>query len=208
MQPRRGLSPLRSSEVFTSFLQTPELQPVQLRWLVGFVGGGCGSRGGSSWLLKPRQPCAHLQCPCFHSPYVTTVGGTSFKNPFLVTEEVTDYISGGGFSNVFPMPEYQVGTPVLPAWGPQGQGGGHSGQWGCPRSVPSTGRCRRAFPALSLQAAPQLLLQQQRPRLPRPGCALRQLLGGDKPHPAALGLRHLGKELVRPLLPAARRAWG
>lgn len=45
---------------------------------------------------------------CFLSPYVTTVGGTSFKNPFLVTEEVTDYISGGGFSNIFPMPEYQV----------------------------------------------------------------------------------------------------
>lgn len=51
---------------------------------------------------------AHLPCPRFPSPYVTTVGGTSFKNPFLVTEEVTDYISGGGFSNVFPMPEYQV----------------------------------------------------------------------------------------------------
>nr|DBA32340.1 TPA: hypothetical protein GDO54_000140 [Pyxicephalus adspersus] len=41
-------------------------------------------------------------------PYVTTVGGTSFKNPFQVTYEVTDYISGGGFSNVFPMPDYQV----------------------------------------------------------------------------------------------------
>ncbi|XP_075440336.1 tripeptidyl-peptidase 1-like [Ascaphus truei] len=43
-----------------------------------------------------------------HSPYVTSVGGTSFKNPFQVTCEVTDYISGGGFSNVFPMPDYQV----------------------------------------------------------------------------------------------------
>lgn len=42
------------------------------------------------------------------SPYVTTVGGTSFKNPFKVTYEVTDYISGGGFSNVFGMPDYQV----------------------------------------------------------------------------------------------------
>lgn len=50
-----------------------------------------------------------LQCPpCSPSPYVTTVGGTTFKNPFLVTAEVTDYISGGGFSNVFPMPQYQV----------------------------------------------------------------------------------------------------
>lgn len=52
--------------------------------------------------------CVHLRCPRFPSPYVTTVGGTSFKNPFLVTEEVTDYISGGGFSNIFPMPGYQV----------------------------------------------------------------------------------------------------
>lgn len=42
------------------------------------------------------------------SPYVTTVGGTSFKNPYKVTYEVTDYISGGGFSNVFKMPDYQV----------------------------------------------------------------------------------------------------
>ncbi|CAB1334880.1 unnamed protein product [Coregonus sp. 'balchen'] len=43
-------------------------------------------------------------------PYVTTVGGTSFKNPFKITYEVTDYISGGGFSNVFKMPDYQVGA--------------------------------------------------------------------------------------------------
>ena len=44
------------------------------------------------------------------SPYVTTVGGTSFKNPFKLTYEITDYISGGGFSNVFKMPDYQVIT--------------------------------------------------------------------------------------------------
>lgn len=42
------------------------------------------------------------------SPYVTTVGGTSFKNPYKVTYEVTDSISGGGFSNIFKMPDYQV----------------------------------------------------------------------------------------------------
>lgn len=52
--------------------------------------------------------CPPAVSPCFPSPYVTTVGGTSFQNPFLVTEEVTDYISGGGFSNIFPMPDYQV----------------------------------------------------------------------------------------------------
>lgn len=41
------------------------------------------------------------------SPYVTTVGGTSFQEPFLITNEIVDYISGGGFSNVFPRPSYQ-----------------------------------------------------------------------------------------------------
>lgn len=45
---------------------------------------------------------------CVHSPYVTTVGGTSFQHPFLVSAEVSDYISGGGFSNIFPQPSYQV----------------------------------------------------------------------------------------------------
>lgn len=55
-----------------------------------------------------RPGLGELQRPPVLSPYVTTVGGTSFKNPFMVTAEVTDYISGGGFSNVFPMPDYQV----------------------------------------------------------------------------------------------------
>lgn len=36
------------------------------------------------------------------------MGGTSFKNPFQITLEVTDAISGGGFSNVFKMPDYQA----------------------------------------------------------------------------------------------------
>lgn len=66
------------------------------------------------------------------SPYVTTVGGTSFQHPFLVSEEVVDYISGGGFSNVFPMPSYQVrASPPLPSPPPlelckmvHGMGGG------------------------------------------------------------------------------------
>ncbi|TKS86615.1 Tripeptidyl-peptidase 1 [Collichthys lucidus] len=52
-----------------------------------------------------RQGDLFAVCFC---PYVTTVGGTSFKNPFKVTYEVSDYISGGGFSNVFKMPDYQV----------------------------------------------------------------------------------------------------
>uniref|UniRef100_A0A8B9V6A4 TATA-box binding protein associated factor 10 n=1 Tax=Anas zonorhyncha TaxID=75864 RepID=A0A8B9V6A4_9AVES len=54
------------------------------------------------------------------------------------------------------------------------------------------GRGGEELPALGCQAAPQLLLQQQRPRLPRPGRALGQLLGGDEPRAAALGVGHLG----------------
>ncbi|XP_069737795.1 tripeptidyl-peptidase 1 [Phaenicophaeus curvirostris] len=66
----------------------------------GDDGAGCRRDPGGNHTFRPSFPAS--------SPYVTTVGGTSFRNPFLVTEEVTDYISGGGFSNVFSMPDYQV----------------------------------------------------------------------------------------------------
>ncbi|XP_072254718.1 tripeptidyl-peptidase 1 [Pyxicephalus adspersus] len=66
----------------------------------GDDGAGCKQVGKGKNVFRPSFPAS--------SPYVTTVGGTSFKNPFQVTYEVTDYISGGGFSNVFPMPDYQV----------------------------------------------------------------------------------------------------
>ncbi|KAM4905514.1 tripeptidyl-peptidase 1 isoform 3-T4 [Sylvia borin] len=66
----------------------------------GDDGAGCRRVHSGNHTFRPSFPAS--------SPYVTTVGGTSFKNPFLVTEEVTDYISGGGFSNVFPMPDYQA----------------------------------------------------------------------------------------------------
>ncbi|KAK2517567.1 tripeptidyl-peptidase 1 [Columba guinea] len=66
----------------------------------GDDGAGCRRVSGGNHTFRPSFPAS--------SPYVTTVGGTSFKNPFLVTAEVTDYISGGGFSNVFPMPSYQA----------------------------------------------------------------------------------------------------
>ncbi|XP_010226079.1 PREDICTED: tripeptidyl-peptidase 1 [Tinamus guttatus] len=70
----------------------------------GDDGAGCRRVSRGNHTFRPSFPAS--------SPYVTTVGGTSFKNPFLVTAEVTDYISGGGFSNVFPMPEYQVRQPL------------------------------------------------------------------------------------------------
>ncbi|KAM3836787.1 tripeptidyl-peptidase 1 isoform 3-T3 [Vipera latastei] len=59
---------------------------------------------GSDGWLEGRATKLHL----LYSPYVTTVGGTAFRQPFLVGAEMADYISGGGFSNVFPMPDYQV----------------------------------------------------------------------------------------------------
>ncbi|KFW74313.1 Tripeptidyl-peptidase 1, partial [Manacus vitellinus] len=66
----------------------------------GDDGAGCRRVHSGNHTFRPSFPAS--------SPYVTTVGGTSFKNPFLVTEEGTDYISGGDFSNIFPMPGYQV----------------------------------------------------------------------------------------------------
>uniref|UniRef100_A0A8C7A3D6 Tripeptidyl-peptidase 1 n=1 Tax=Neovison vison TaxID=452646 RepID=A0A8C7A3D6_NEOVI len=64
-----------------------------------------GDSGAGCWSVSGR----HQFRPSFpaSSPYVTTVGGTSFQNPFRVTSEIVDYISGGGFSNVFPQPSYQ-----------------------------------------------------------------------------------------------------
>ncbi|XP_007172895.2 tripeptidyl-peptidase 1 [Balaenoptera acutorostrata] len=64
-----------------------------------------GDSGAGCWSVSGR----HQFRPSFpaSSPYVTTVGGTSFQNPFRVTDEVVDYISGGGFSNVFRRPSYQ-----------------------------------------------------------------------------------------------------
>uniref|UniRef100_G3P125 Tripeptidyl-peptidase 1 n=1 Tax=Gasterosteus aculeatus TaxID=69293 RepID=G3P125_GASAC len=68
----------------------------------GDSGAGCKHLGKDQNSFRPSFPAS--------SPYVTTVGGTSFKNPFKVSYEVTDYISGGGFSNVFTMPDYQAGA--------------------------------------------------------------------------------------------------
>ncbi|XP_072127086.1 tripeptidyl-peptidase 1 [Mobula birostris] len=66
----------------------------------GDDGAGCREIRKGKNIFRPSFPAS--------SPYVTTVGGTSFKNPFQITYEVTDYISGGGFSTVFKMPNYQA----------------------------------------------------------------------------------------------------
>lgn len=170
------------------------------------------------------------------SPYVTTVGGTAFQQPFLVGNEVADYISGGGFSNVFPMPDYQVSQeavlPHLPhppssgserpsvakrnscGWevahreGACGAGGRQRAGGAVDSLTPflPTGNGCEAFPEHVASAAPGQLLQQHRQSLSRFGGPLGQLLGGDQPHPHALGLGHLCAYAALPagLLPEPR----
>lgn len=58
---------------------------------------GAGCRDNKSF--EPQFPST--------SPYVTTIGGTAFIKPFGIGEEQGYDISGGGFSNVFDMPDYQ-----------------------------------------------------------------------------------------------------
>ncbi|XP_018619605.1 tripeptidyl-peptidase 1 isoform X2 [Scleropages formosus] len=76
------------------------IRGISILFASGDSGAGCRHLTKGTNAFRPSFPAS--------SPYVTTVGGTSFKNPFQVTYEVTDYISGGGFSNIFPMPDYQL----------------------------------------------------------------------------------------------------
>ncbi|KAK1793507.1 hypothetical protein P4O66_011883 [Electrophorus voltai] len=76
------------------------LRGISMLFASGDSGAGCRYLKKENNVFRPSFPAS--------SPYVTTVGGTSFKNPFKISYEVTDYISGGGFSNVFAMPDYQV----------------------------------------------------------------------------------------------------
>ncbi|XP_056332577.1 tripeptidyl-peptidase 1 [Danio aesculapii] len=76
------------------------LRGISMLFASGDSGAGCRHLTKERNTFRPSFPAS--------SPYVTTVGGTSFQNPFKLSYEVTDYISGGGFSNVFPMPNYQV----------------------------------------------------------------------------------------------------
>uniref|UniRef100_A0A3B3QL29 Tripeptidyl-peptidase 1 n=1 Tax=Paramormyrops kingsleyae TaxID=1676925 RepID=A0A3B3QL29_9TELE len=87
------------TRINTEFMKAG-VRGISMLFASGDSGAGCRQLSKGSNAFRPSFPAS--------SPYVTTVGGTSFKNPFKVTYEVTDYISGGGFSNVFPMPDYQV----------------------------------------------------------------------------------------------------
>ncbi|CAH1274079.1 TPP1 [Branchiostoma lanceolatum] len=65
----------------------------------GDDGAGCHRFEDESYTFEPDFPAS--------SPYVTTVGGTTFTDVFTDTNEKGNDISGGGFSNVFPSPKYQ-----------------------------------------------------------------------------------------------------
>jgi len=99
--------------ISTEFMKAG-VRGVSLLFASGDSGAGCRHLTRKENIFRPSFPAS--------SPYVTTVGGTTFKNPFKVTYEVTHSISGGGFSNVFATPEYQVSavesylntTPGLP----------------------------------------------------------------------------------------------
>ncbi|KAJ7320198.1 hypothetical protein JRQ81_019709 [Phrynocephalus forsythii] len=80
--------------------QKAAVRGISILFASGDSGAGCRTVRPGKHAFRPSFPAS--------SPYVTTVGGTSFQHPFQVSAEVTDYISGGGFSNVFPMPSYQT----------------------------------------------------------------------------------------------------
>lgn len=93
-----SLSTAYMTRINTEFMKAG-VRGISLLFASGDSGAGCRHMGKEN-SFRPSFPAS--------SPYVTTVGGTSFKNPFKMTEEITDYISGGGFSNVFDMPDYQA----------------------------------------------------------------------------------------------------
>jgi len=64
-----------------------------------FASGDDGAGCQENKRFEPQWPST--------SPYVTTVGGTAFIHPFGIGEEEGYDISGGGFSDVFDMPDYQ-----------------------------------------------------------------------------------------------------
>lgn len=96
-----SLSTAYMMRVNTEFMKAG-VRGISLLFASGDSGAGCRHLTKKQNSFRPSFPAS--------SPYVTTVGGTTFKNAFEITYEVTHYISGGGFSNVFKMPDYQVGV--------------------------------------------------------------------------------------------------
>lgn len=65
-----------------------------------FASGDDGANCIDNKKFRPSFPAS--------SPFVTTVGGTAFVNPFTDSAEYAYGISGGGFSNVFAQQPYQT----------------------------------------------------------------------------------------------------
>ena len=77
-----------------------EFQKAGVRGLTFLFASGDNGAGCKKKKFRPMYPSS--------SPYVTTVGGTAFDDPFTVSDEYAYDISGGGFSNVFSRPSYQT----------------------------------------------------------------------------------------------------
>ena len=77
-----------------------EFQKAGVRGLTFLFASGDNGAGCKKEKFRPMYPSS--------SPYVTTVGGTAFNDPFTDSGEYAYEISGGGFSNVFPQPSYQA----------------------------------------------------------------------------------------------------
>ena len=89
-----SLSVAYMERINTEFMKAG-LRGLSILFASGDDGAGCKNE-----TFAPSFPAS--------SPYVTTVGGTAFNNPFGVTGEYAYEISGGGFSNVFKRASYQV----------------------------------------------------------------------------------------------------
>jgi len=72
---------------------------ISILFASGDNGAGCKETTKEHYIYNPMFPSS--------SPFVTTVGGTVFDNPFEIDGENTDFISGGGFSTIFDRPSYQ-----------------------------------------------------------------------------------------------------
>lgn len=97
----RTLSTEYMERVNTEFKKAG-LRGISILFASGDDGAGCHYFNDTSFTFEPDFPAS--------SPYVTTVGGTEFTSIFSDVDEKANDISGGGFSNVFNMPDYQVDT--------------------------------------------------------------------------------------------------
>mmetsp|Transcript_33350 Transcript_33350/g.72050 ORF Transcript_33350/g.72050 Transcript_33350/m.72050 type:complete len:552 (-) Transcript_33350:59-1714(-) len=91
-----SLSPEYMRRVNTEF-QKVGVRGTSLLFASGDSGAGCTDKN----VFSPSFPAS--------SPYITSVGGTMFKSALDENKgEITNYISGGGFSGVFSQPSYQT----------------------------------------------------------------------------------------------------